>query len=108
VALAIPFLPDPGNSKGARSEIDRRRAGGGREILMNKTGLTLTVTGFAIPSTCAVQDLLPRADSLTDLGTEKVQDYDPKDELAGAAFLLVVAFAGFVCVLPALIWVIVV
>ena len=69
---------------------------------MNKAGLTLT----AIRSTCAVQDLLPRANCLTDLGMGKVQTYDPEDELAGAAFLIVAAFGGFVCLLPALIWVI--
>ena len=73
---------------------------------MNNTGLTLTETRFAIPSTCAVQDLLPRTDSLTDLGPGKVQDYDPEEELAGAAFLIMTSLASLVCLSAALIWVI--
>ena len=71
---------------------------------MNKTGLTMTATGFAVPSTCAVQDLFPRAESLTDLG-RKVQDYDPEEELAGAAFLIMTSLASLVCLLAAVIWV---
>jgi hypothetical protein len=67
---------------------------------MNKTRSSLTER-FAIPP---AQDLLP-TDSLADLARGKVQDYDPVDELAGAAFLITVALAGFVC-LSALIWVI--
>jgi hypothetical protein len=68
---------------------------------MKETGLTVTFAAPTIRSQCA--GLLPRTDTLTDLQWE---DYDADDELADAAFLIVVAFGSFVIFVSTICWMI--
>jgi hypothetical protein len=70
---------------------------------MKETGLAVSLAGLDIPSQCHVQGLFARADGLTHLGTQ-VEDYDPQQELAGAAFLIVAALGGFVSFVVAICW----
>ena len=46
------------------------------------------------------QGPLCRADGLTEI----VERYDPHEELAGAAFLIIAAFGGFVSLVVAICW----
>jgi hypothetical protein len=56
------------------------------------TGLSVTLTGLEIRSQCHLQGRLVE------------EDCDPLQELAGAAFLIVVAFGGFVSLVVAICW----
>ena len=71
---------------------------------MKDTGLSVTLAGLEIPSQCHVQGLSARPDGLTRLVEGQVEDYDSQQELAGAAFLIVVAFGGFVSLVVAICW----
>jgi hypothetical protein len=71
---------------------------------MKDTGLSVTLAGLEILSQSHVQVLSARADGLTHLGEGQVDDYDPQQELAGAAFLIVAAFGGFVGFVVAICW----
>jgi NaMN:DMB phosphoribosyltransferase len=64
---------------------------------MKDTVLTVTLAELDNPSS---QGPVCTADGLTEI----VEQYDPHEELTGAAFLIIAAFGGFVCLAVATCW----
>jgi len=64
--------------------------------MMKNSSLAVTLARLDISS----QGLLRTADGLTEI----VERYDRQEELAGAAFLIVAAFGGFISFVVAIWW----
>lgn len=64
------------------------------------TGSTVTLAQLDLLSQCRVQGLLSERKALPEI----VERYDAREELAGAAFLIIAAFGGFVGLVVAICW----
>ena len=65
---------------------------------MKDTGSTVTLAQLDLPSQCRVQGLLSEQTAQPEI----VESYDAREELAGAAFMIMAAFGGFVSLVVAI------